>query len=104
VQHPALGTFAVEVDGTLLQNVVSTGPQTFGKHIELDGLTPGTHTLRVDAMSGTIALDAFGVEPQQLVIPTATLVPTVSTLTATPTATPTATATAQPPLMPPRPP
>jgi hypothetical protein len=60
VQHPALGSFALEVDGVVLQVVDSRGPEGFAE-VSL-GLGPGTHTAWLSPVTGTIAFDAFGVE------------------------------------------
>jgi RHS repeat-associated protein len=63
VQHPALGTFAIEIDGQVVRTVSSTTKQSaFGTRTQIRGLTAGEHTLRITAVSGTIAIDAFGVE------------------------------------------
>lgn len=60
VEHPALGEFAVEVDGALLQTVTATAEETqFGVRLVIGPLADGPHTLRVYAMTGTIAIDAF---------------------------------------------
>ncbi|NLF18993.1 MAG: hypothetical protein GX595_17320, partial [Lentisphaerae bacterium] len=71
LQHPALGRFAVEGDGQLLFEVDAYAADTvFGARAYLT-LPPGAHTLRVVALEGTIALDAFAVEPTaQLPSPT----------------------------------
>ena len=96
VKHPALGTFGIEIDGTLEQTIVSTSDETiFGVRVRIDYLNPGPHALRVYAVEGTIALDAFAaeevtalpstLEPTMMVLPT--IEPTTETLlesTATP--------------------
>ncbi len=70
VQHPALGRFAVEVDGQTLLEVDESSPDTvFGVRAALD-LLPGEHTARVVAVEGTIALDAFAIPLQVLLTPT----------------------------------
>jgi len=88
VQHPALGTFAVEIDGTVQQTVGSTADSAiFGTTATVSGLSAGAHTLRVVAVEGTIAIDAFTVIPAEVV---ATPVPTDDT-TPEPTVEPTTT-------------
>jgi len=60
VQHPSLGTFAVEVDGQLIQTVNSTGPVgQAGVWALLPDLPDGQHTLRIYPVEGAIALDGF---------------------------------------------
>ena len=60
VQHPSLGTFAVEVDGQLIQTVNSTGPVgQAGIWAMLPDLPDGQHTLRIYPVEGAIALDGF---------------------------------------------
>jgi len=59
VTHPALGSFAVEVDGVPLQIVSSTGDTAFGARTSITGLADGAHTLRIVPTEGTIAIDAF---------------------------------------------
>jgi hypothetical protein len=72
IQHPALGSFALEVDGTVMQTVNSTAVEAvFGVKTSITDLIAGTHTLRIVPVSGTIAIDAFAVE-LPLVTPTVT--------------------------------
>jgi hypothetical protein len=59
VQHQSLGTFAVEIDGALVQIITATGPTAFEVHAVVDGLSAGSHVLRVYPLSGVIAIDAF---------------------------------------------
>jgi hypothetical protein len=61
VQHPALGSFALEVDGIVRQTVNSTGDEGLGLEATVTGLGAGAHTLRVLPVSGVIAIDAFRV-------------------------------------------
>jgi len=62
VVHPALGSFALEIDGVQQQIVSATGTETaFGARTSVTGLADGPHTLRIVPVSGTIALDAFAV-------------------------------------------
>jgi CSLREA domain-containing protein len=66
VKHPALGVVVVEVDGVPLQLVDSIASDSeFGARTTAS-VSPGQHTLRVYPMTGTIAIDAFVVEPQVL--------------------------------------
>ncbi len=74
VQHPAMGTLAVEIDGVIQQTIISTSDRTvFGARVAVNGLAVGSHTLRVYAVAGTIALDAFQIIPADV---PATPVPT----------------------------
>jgi hypothetical protein len=76
IQHPALGSFAIEVDRTVMQTVNSVAADTvFGVKTSITGLAAGTHTLRIVPVSGTIAIDAFAVE-LPLATPTMTATPT----------------------------
>jgi hypothetical protein len=85
VQHPALGSFSIELDGAVVQTVSETGDQAFGQRITLNNLSNGPHTVRIYAAQGTVTVDAFAVEPQALTIPVIpTEAPTVAA-TATPT-------------------
>ena len=96
VQHPALGVFAVEVDGVLMQTVSSVAAESvFGARAAIAGLGASVHTLRVYPLSGTIAIDAFAVEPQPTILNTPPVVATsTETSTSTPPDTPTVTETA----------
>jgi len=86
VQHPALGVFAIEIDGTLVQMVDAVAADSvFGAREVITGLASGQHTLRIYPLSGTIAIDAFAVEtplafplPPTPVPPTATLTHTLA--------------------------
>ena len=96
VQHPALGVFAVEVDGVLVQTVNSVAAESvFDARTAIAGLGPSVHTLRVYPVNGTIAIDGFAVEPQRATLATSTAAATATvTSTSTPPGTPTATDTA----------
>jgi hypothetical protein len=93
IQHPALGSFAIEIDGTVMQMVNSTAADAvFGAKASVTDLAAGAHTLRIVPLSGTIALDAFAVElPVAAPEPTATevapteVVPTETTTDVVPT-------------------
>jgi hypothetical protein len=62
VKHPALGAFVVEIDGEVWQAVSCTAADTeFGAQVSFI-LPDGVHTARIYPQSGTIAIDAFGVE------------------------------------------
>jgi hypothetical protein len=78
VKHPALGTFAVEIDETMMQLVDSVAAESeFGAVTLISGLAAGPHILRVYPVAGVIALDAFGVETvSDIPAPTTTPVPT----------------------------
>jgi hypothetical protein len=103
VMHPALGSFAVLLDGVPVQTVTSTSPDTvFGTYVSLN-VAAGQHTLRIVPVSGVIAIDAFAVqvvaEPPVLPIEPAvepTSEPTIEPSTDTPTPTEEATVTPLP--------
>jgi hypothetical protein len=80
IQHPSLGAFVVEVDGSALQAIDSVAADSvFGARVSFS-LSEGEHTVRVYPLSGTIAIDAFGVSTGQEPVepPTeATIEPTV---------------------------
>jgi hypothetical protein len=93
IQHPALGSFAIEIDGVVVQTVTSTSDETvFGTKTSVTSLPAGSHTLRIVPVSGTIAVDAFAVELQTVVVtpetttvpPTAEVTPVVPIETAVP--------------------
>ncbi len=64
VKHPALGSFVLVLDDTILQTVNSAGQDTaFGARVSLS-MGAGRHTLRIVPANGVIAIDAFAVEPQ----------------------------------------
>lgn len=63
IEHPDLGSFAIEVDGELAQTIVSTAETaSFGKIARIDNLTAGSHTLRIYPLGGMVAVDALMVE------------------------------------------
>ncbi len=63
VEHPALGTFAVEIDGVTVGVIDSANPDTvFGARTSVTGLSEEEHVLRIYPVSGTIAIDAFAIE------------------------------------------
>jgi Leucine-rich repeat (LRR) protein len=77
VKHPALGTFAVEVDGVVMQLVDSVESESqFGAKTVVSGLANGQHTARIYPVAGVIALDAFGVDGLGNMAATATPLPT----------------------------
>ncbi len=104
VEHPALGDFAIEVDGVPMQVVDSTASNAvFGVRASISGLSQGNHTVRLVPVNGTMAIDAFAVEalaqvsspmptaavnPEPSFTPTATAISAPPELTASPTATP----------------
>ena len=78
VQHPALGSFALVLDGTLIQTVNSNAQDAaFGARVSLS-MGAGRHTLRIVPVNGVIAMDAFAVEA--VVEPPVTPEPTRSRL------------------------
>jgi hypothetical protein len=77
IQHPSVGSLAIEIDGTVMQIVDGVVAEAvFGAETTVSGLVYGQHTLRVYPVSGVVAIDAFKVEMAlQVVVPTATPVP-----------------------------
>ena len=63
MQNPALGSFSVEVDGTVMQTVNASAMRgtEFTQLITLD-LPMGVHTVKIIGQSGLIAVDAFVLE------------------------------------------
>jgi hypothetical protein len=60
VAHPALGTLALEIDNVVVRTVITTSETTvFGRQTAVDYLDSGPHVLRVYAVAGLIAIDAF---------------------------------------------
>lgn len=76
VQHPALGTFVVEVDGVVVKTVKSRGKEKFGQTSKVDGLSTGPHLVRIYGQTDgdVISIDAFVVE-------TPLAIPNISTTT-----------------------
>jgi hypothetical protein len=111
VKHPSFGSFAIEIDGEVQQTVTANASETeFAAQVTINDLAPGSHTLRVYAVEGTIALDAFSVEAVTAApaTPAPTLTPTpvqesTSTLTpeAVPSSMPTPESTVEPTFAPP---
>jgi hypothetical protein len=62
IQEPNLGSFAIEVDGTVLRTVDASGETTYNISSTIDYLQDDVHILRVYPVSGTVALDAFKVK------------------------------------------
>lgn len=65
VQHPATGTLAVEIDGVVVRTVSTTGEEVaYGQRSVINYLDADeTHTLRVYAVEGVVAVDAFYTVP-----------------------------------------
>ena len=88
-QHPAMGSFNVEIDGVLKGSVRETGDTILFRQVPISGLTPGIHTLRLVPARNPIVIDAFVVNPPINWLPgtiaTATPSPTLD-VTLTPTA------------------
>jgi len=72
LQHPALGTFAIAIDGTPVKVITETGPQAFGLHETFSGLSTGIHAAHIYPVNGVIAIDSFFVEPQTISVPVPT--------------------------------
>jgi hypothetical protein len=65
VKAQQLGLFAIEVDGKWIQTIDSSSTKSeFDSRVQLRGLKLETHRLRVYALRGSIAIDAFIIEPQ----------------------------------------
>jgi Leucine-rich repeat (LRR) protein len=78
IKHPAMGSFAIAIDGIVMQIVDGIASEAvFGAEATISGLVYRQHTVRVYPMSGVVAIDAFKVEtPLEIVAPTQTPVPT----------------------------
>ncbi len=71
IQHPALGSFTVVVDGAALAQIDSRGEQAFGQRVSITGLPAGEHVVQIVPVAGApIAIDAFAVEARVIVEPT----------------------------------
>ena len=76
VQHAALGGMLIEVDGVPLHAIEpGTAESIFGARVIVGNLPEGEHTVRIYPVSGTIAIDAFAIEPQPLIAPDPTSTP-----------------------------
>jgi len=65
VKAQQLGLFAVELDGKWLQTIDSNAAKSeFDSRIKLRGLKLETHRLRIYSLRGSIAIDAFVIDPQ----------------------------------------
>ncbi len=63
VRHPSFGSFAIEIDNTIVRTVETTHEETtFGNRAVVDYLEEGSHSLRVYPVEGTIGIDAFLIE------------------------------------------
>jgi len=101
VEHPALGVFAVEVDGAVMQTVDSAAEAAaFGALVEVSGLEAGIHVVRIVLVSGTVAIDAFVVTDMVESPVEPTPVPTEVVPTETPTVEPTIEPTVEPTVTP----
>jgi hypothetical protein len=78
IKHPSVGSFAIEVDGTVMQIVNSVALEAvYDAEATISGLAYGQHVVRVYPVAGVVAIDAFKVEMAlQVLVPTATPVPT----------------------------
>jgi hypothetical protein len=59
IQHPTLGSAAIEIDGTVAQVLNLTGEEAFGQQLQLRVPGDGDHHLRLLALDGIIAVDAI---------------------------------------------
>lgn len=88
-QHPAMGSFNLELDGTLLGSVRETGDQVVFRQVPISGLTEGTHTLRFIVAQNPVVIDAFVVNPPIDWLPVSIVTATPSpTIAVTPTLSP----------------
>ncbi|MBZ0316619.1 MAG: hypothetical protein K8L91_09385 [Anaerolineae bacterium] len=61
---PQAGMFTILIDDTAVRTVVANGDLSEGVHsIRIDYLAPGSHTLQIQPISGTVAIDAFEITP-----------------------------------------
>ncbi len=68
VKNPSLGDFAIEIDNTIRRTVVTTSEETsFGNSAVVDYLEDGPHVVKIFAVEGTIAIDAFIGTPYSVV-------------------------------------
>ncbi|MBN1565839.1 MAG: DUF333 domain-containing protein [Anaerolineae bacterium] len=61
-QHNTLGTFAIEIDGQVVQTVNSHTPTLTWGRVTLP-VAPGEHTVRLVTLSGSVVIDAFVITP-----------------------------------------
>ncbi|NDJ86391.1 MAG: hypothetical protein GYB66_10925 [Chloroflexi bacterium] len=60
VSHPDLGSFAIEIDGTVRRSVIATSEAAeFDERARIDYLEDTSHTLRIYPIDGIVAIDAF---------------------------------------------
>ncbi len=57
------GVFTVWVDDVAVRTVITTGDGSQGQRTRLNYLPEGAHTLRIEAVQGSVAIDAFVVNP-----------------------------------------
>ncbi len=63
VQGPSFGSFAIELDGNVVQQVSTGAPvYEFNDQFTIGGLSPETHRLRIYPVQGVVAIDAFLVQ------------------------------------------
>ena len=62
-KHSTLGTFAIKVDGQVVQTINSRTPNAMALARVTIPVTPGEHTVRVVSMKGTVVIDAFVITP-----------------------------------------
>ncbi len=64
VAGPSLGILAVEIDGTVLRTIITAADTVqYSQYAHFNYLAGGSHTLRLYASSGVIALDAIVATP-----------------------------------------
>lgn len=59
------GVFTVWVDDVAVRTVITTGDGSPGQRTRIDYLSAGSHTLRIETVQGSVAIDAFVLNPRQ---------------------------------------
>lgn len=69
IQSAILGTFAIEIDGALVQAINANGAEMIvGARAAVTGLAEATHIVRIIPLEGIIAIDAFALEAAATVV------------------------------------
>ncbi|MBZ0315799.1 MAG: S8 family serine peptidase [Anaerolineae bacterium] len=58
------GVFTVWVDDVAVRTIITTGDGLQGQRTRIDYLSEGSHALRIEAVQGSVAIDAFVVNPR----------------------------------------
>ncbi len=77
VQSAILGTFAIEIDGAVVQTInANSADMLIGTRTAVSGLAEGTHVARIIPLEGIVAIDAFALDATATIItPEATAIP-----------------------------